>query len=96
MASILQEAQTRWPEDEAFGLFCDLIEGDDPADDAQIARQVAHMHTVFHHEPDAAELIARFDARLAELVAEKNAAPCYDMFGYPLNTAAKAQSPEKI
>ena len=65
--SILAEAVNAWPEDEAYGLWSDLIAGDDPADDEQNERQIAHMHTVFHHEPDAAELVARFDAHLHKL-----------------------------
>ena len=69
--NILAEATDQWPEDEAFGLYSDLIEGDDPADDEQINRQIGHMHTVFHHEPDAIELIARFDARLKQLRGAK-------------------------
>lgn len=69
--NIMQEAVDNWPEDEAFGLYCDLIEGDDPADDEQITRQIAHMHAQFQRHADAADLIARFDAKLAQLRAPK-------------------------
>ena len=66
---LMEEAEANWPEDEAYSLFMDLIEGDDPADDDQIARQIAHMHKVFSEHSDAADLIARFDAKLAKLRA---------------------------
>ena len=58
-----------WPEDEAYALWADLLEGDEPADDDQVNDAIKHMHSVFARENDAAELIARFNQRLTELRA---------------------------
>lgn len=69
--SILAEAVDRWPEDEAYGLWCDLIAGDSPASDAQIAHHITHMRAVFSSESDGAELIARFDRKLSGLRGER-------------------------
>jgi ABC-type enterochelin transport system substrate-binding protein len=71
--SIFAEAANNWPEDEA-GLLAQSVEArienewttEEMA--VQLAKDIAHMHKVFGFEPDAADLIARFDARLAKLM----------------------------
>lgn len=68
--SILQDAEDHWPEDEAYGLWEDLIQsvpGDEPPLPGQLERAIAHMMQVFSFEPDASILRARFFAELDKL-----------------------------
>lgn len=71
--SILQDAQDNWPEDEA-SITADtyreqMVEARLDKEESRLARQTLrhnaeHMHRVFSREPDAAELIRRYDAAL--------------------------------
>lgn len=77
--SLFAAAEAAWPEDEAHGTHATFAgRMQDALDDADrayfrecLARDVAHMHKVFSGESDAAELIRRYDARLADLIAAK-------------------------
>ena len=82
--SILQDAQDNWPEDEASitaDIYDDqMTESAGYPDECMWARETlkksaAHMRKVFSREPDAAELIRRYDAALNQnLVAAGYAA----------------------
>lgn len=68
--NILQDAMDHWPEDEAYGLWEDLIQsvpGDEPPLPGQLERAVDHIMKVFSFEPDALALKARFFAELDRL-----------------------------
>ena len=67
---ILQDAIDNWPEDEAYGLWEDLIQsvpGDEPPMPGQLDRAITHMLNVFNFEDDAEQLKARFFAELDKL-----------------------------
>lgn len=76
--SLFAAAEAAWPEDEASLTFQSvrdrLHEAGSDASDAQwardaFARDVAHMRKVFGFEPDASELVMRYDRELRRLLA---------------------------
>lgn len=71
--SVFQSAQDEWPEDEALlthEAFVQRREGGYTTEEnaEALKKDVAHMHRVFSSESDAADLIKRYDARLAYLM----------------------------
>lgn len=81
-ATLFAAAESAWPEDEAHMTHATFVERMADAQDESdrvyfreaLARDVAHMHRVFSTETDSAELIRRYDARLAQLMAAPVAA----------------------
>jgi hypothetical protein len=73
MKSIFQSAQDNWPEDEA-SLQVDSFNGrkadgyTDEENFALLAKDCARMRRFFERESDAADLIARFDCKVLELL----------------------------
>ena len=67
---ILRDAVDNWPEDEAYGLWEDLIQsvpGNEPPMPEQLERAMAHILSIFDREPDAQALRARFFSELDKL-----------------------------
>lgn len=78
--SVFQSAQDNWPEDEAHAVcdnllanLKDAIAAGDASDAAWLreclSRDLERMRGILGRESDGAQLVARFNAKAAELIA---------------------------
>ncbi len=65
--NILQDAVDHWPEDEAFGVYDFRIAGRSEPDEVGLAKDIAHLESIFRKEQDGEVLVERFQTELIRL-----------------------------